>query len=577
MATSELDTTPVEWKVVRENLVQLHCEDVSWEQATDKIPLDLVRYLLGDLVPHLSTLVFLRGNRCLFTIDWTKIPDSYAVWQYMVDNSFHKRTPMQVAHYHFTFMLSHVGPKYEDLVDLYCQAHLGEPHPSFRKEDVWVQGSLQPMEYPEMLYLPPNLPGSTPKKADIAKPQTGSDLPSLEEMGQQELVELVKQLLAERANRQTPLANPNKDVTVAGDTSMNQESLIQSSQAILQGLAEGGYIHAKTPKFESFFGDEKKNKLDFDMWERQVMSAATTHSGAAIKQAMMQSLKGQALMVTSALPPDASWEKLLQALKIKYQDKAPYDVLMAQFYGTKMDIDEKCASFGTRLEQKLNQVSLQYPDKISKTMYWNCVRERFFHGLPKDLITNLRTQFDSGATYYQMLELARIVESENFHEISGTETKATSNKGKSKINVASVDNPTQQIQQMQQLQGAVKGLTKLLQNNQQQTQLPQNPQFVSQKGTEDNVNTLPQATNGQGSTAPQRGIGGRGGYRGRGGRGRGGIILCYWCRDFLPKEQANHKVAQCPYQKQAKTDWWKNQLSTVQGNAQVAQPNTEEN
>ena len=87
MATSELDTTPVEWKVVRENLVQLHCEDVSWEQATDKIPLDLVRYLLGDLVPHLSTLVFLRGNRCLLMIDWTKVPDSYAVWQYMLNNS----------------------------------------------------------------------------------------------------------------------------------------------------------------------------------------------------------------------------------------------------------------------------------------------------------------------------------------------------------------------------------------------------------------------------------------------------------------------------------------------------------
>ena len=287
---------------------------------------------------------------------------------------------------------------------------------------------------------------------------------------------------------------------------------------------------------------------------------------------MMQSLKGQALMVTSALPPDASWEKLLQALKIKYQDKAPYDVLMAQFYGTKMDSDEKCASFGTRLEQKLNQVSLQYPNKISETMYWNCVRERFFHGLPKDMRTNLRTQFDSSATYYQMLELARIVESENFHENSGIEAKTTSNKGKSKVNVASVDNPTQQ---MQQLQGAVKGLTKLLQNNQQQTQLPQIPQFVpqtGQKGTQENVNTLPQATNGQGSTTPQRGRGGRGGCR-----GRGGLILCYWCRDFLPKEQANHKVAQCPYQKQAKDDWWKNQLSTVQGSAQVNQPNTEEN
>ena len=577
MATSGLDTTSVEWKVVRENLVQLHCEDVSWEQATDKIPLDLVRYLLGDLVPHLSTLVFLRGNRCLFTIDWTNIPNSYAVWQYMVDNSFHKRTSIQVAHYHFTFMLSHVGPKYEDLVDSYCQAHLGEPHPRFRKEDVWVQGSLQPMEHPEMLYLPPNLPGSTPKKA---KPQPRNDPPRLEEMGQQELVELVKQLLEERANRQTPLSNPNKDATVAGHTSMNQESLIQNSQAILQGLAEGGYIHAKTPKFESFFGDEKKNKLDFDMWERQVLSAATTHSGAAIKQAMMQSLKGQALMVTSVLPPDASWEKLLQALKIKYQDKAPYDVLMAQFYGTKMDIDEKCASFGTRLEQKLNQVSLQYPNKISESMYCNYVRERFFHGLPKDMRTNLRTQFDSGATYYQMLELARIVESENFHENSGNETKSTSYKGKSKVNIASVDNPTQQIQQMQQLQGAVKGLTKLLQNNQQPTQLPQIPQFVPQtgpKGTQGNVITSPQATNGQGSTTPQRGRGGRGGYRGRGGRGRGGLMLCYWCRDFLPKEQANHKVAQCPYQKQAKSEYWKNQLGTVQENTQATQSNIEEN
>ena len=313
------------------------------------------------------------------------------------------------------------------------------------------------------------------------------------------------------------------------------------------------------------------------MWERQVLSAATTHSGAAIKQAMMQSLKGQALMVTSALPPDASWEKLLQALKIKYQDKAPYDVLMAQFYGTIMDTDEKCASCGTRLEQKLNQVSLQYPNKISETMYWNCVRERFFHGLSKDMRTNLRTQFDSGATYYKMLELARIVESENFHENSGTEAKNTNNKGKSKVNVASVDNP---IQQMQQLQGAVKGLTKLLQDKQQQTQLPQVPQFVPQTGqkvTQENVNTLSQATNGQGSTIPQRGRGGRDGYRGRGGRGRGGLILCYWCRDFLPKEQANHKVAQCPYQKQAKDDWWKNQLSTVQGNAQVTQPNPKEN
>ena len=286
-------------------------------------------------------------------------------------------------------MLSHVGPKYDDLVDIYCYAHWGNPHPSYRKEDIWEAGTLQPMEHPEMLYLPPNLPGSTPKKPDMAKVPTEGDPPSLEEVGHQELVDLVKKLLEERASTSTLLTNPSKDATVAGHVSMNQESFVQSSQA-------------------------------------------TTHSGTAIKQAMMQSLKGQALMTTSALPPETSWEKLLQALKIKYQDKASYDVLMAQFYGTKMEPDEKCASFGTRLEQKLNQVSLQYANKISESMYWNCVRERFFHGLPKDMRTNLRTQFDSGANCYRLLELARIIESESLYEDSKTEIKSTNVKGKAK-------------------------------------------------------------------------------------------------------------------------------------------------
>ena len=249
-------------------------------------------------------------------------------------------------------------------------------------------------------------------------------------------------------------------------------------------------------------GDDKKNKLDFDMWERQVLSAATTHSGTAVKQAMMQSLKGQALMVTSALPPETSWENLLQALKIKYQDKASYDVLMAQFFGTKMEPDEKCASLVQDWNRNSNS-SLQYPNKISESMYLNCVRERFYHGLPKDMRTNLRTQFDSAANYYRLLELARIVESESLHEDSKTEMKSTNAKGKGKVGVAIADNTSQQIQQ---LQGAVKGLTKMLQGNQQISQTSQIPQFVSQPvqnsvqiPVQNDLNTLPQASEGQNS------------------------------------------------------------------------------
>ena len=136
------------------------------------------------------------------------------------------------------------------------------------------------------------------------------------------------------------------------------------------------------------------------------------------------------------------------------------------------------------------------------------------------------------------------------------------------------------------MQGAVKGLTKILQGNQQLSQIT--PQYVSQPAQsaltelmQTDINTLPQASPSQNpaSFVNTQGVrGGRGGYRGRGrGRGRGSPILCYWCRDFLPKEQASHKVAQCPYQKQSKDSWWKNQLGNVQGGTATPQLEKKEN
>ena len=171
------------------------------------------------------------------------------------------------------------------------------------------------------------------------------------------------------------------------------------------------------------------------------------------------------------------------------------------------------------------------------------------------------------------------LESESLHEDSKTETKTTVTKSKGKVSVATVDST---IEQIQQLQGAVKGLTKMLQGNQQLNQTT--PQYVSQpaQGTltelvQNDMNTLPQASQSQNS-ARFGSTQGRGGYRGRRrGRGRGGPILCYWCRDFLPKEQASHKVAQCPYQKQAKDSWWKNQLGNVRQEAAIPQIEKKEN
>ena len=79
------------------------------------------------------------------------------------------------------------------------------------------------------------------------------------------------------------------------------------------------------------------------------------------------------------------------------------------------------------------------------------------------------------ANYYKLLELARMIESENFHEDEKTEAKPASQKSKTKVGAVTINNTAQQIQQ---LQGAVKGLTKLLRSSRQNTQSQQIPQFV---------------------------------------------------------------------------------------------------
>ena len=63
MASVDSNINPSLLQMVRNDFIQLHCENVSWEKATDKIPAEVASYLLGDLVHYLSTVVFLRGNR----------------------------------------------------------------------------------------------------------------------------------------------------------------------------------------------------------------------------------------------------------------------------------------------------------------------------------------------------------------------------------------------------------------------------------------------------------------------------------------------------------------------------------
>ena len=80
-------------------------------------------------------------------------------------------------------------------------------------------------------------------------------------MGHGELIELVQKLLKEKEERPKPQTHlhPNppppfdlQKLEIYLTPGMNQESFLQCSQIMLQGLADKGFIHAKIPNLICF-------------------------------------------------------------------------------------------------------------------------------------------------------------------------------------------------------------------------------------------------------------------------------------------------------------------------------------
>ena len=53
-----------------------------------------------------------------------------------------------------------------------------------------------------------------------------------------------------------------------------------------------------------------------------------------------------------------------------------------------------------------------YPGKLNTQQYWHLLRERFFHGLPVSLRSNIRNEYGKGTDYYPLLLAARMIENE---------------------------------------------------------------------------------------------------------------------------------------------------------------------
>ena len=346
---------------------------------------------------------------------------------------------------------------------------------------------------------------------------------------------------------------------------LDQEGVLQASQVMVQQLVEKGMLKGSIPKLDNFNGDPQTTNISFHVWEKQVMALEGDYTPASIRTAIRNSLKGRALQDISILPPDASWKILLNTLRIKYQHKASYDSMLSVFYGLQITPAEDCAAFTSKLEQKLSYVQAMYPDELNNKQYWHLLRERFFHGLPVNLRTNIRSEYEKGVDYYPLLQAAQIIESElkgdpQFKSADKVEPKVDRKaKAKETANLFRADKDLSHLEkawsetanEMKAMQKTLQDITTGIEHLQQK----RSPQPIPPTN---DVNPTNQGNN---NTQTR----GRGFYRGRGGRNRGRCqniyqdrpLICWWCKGNVSREEAQHRIQDCPIYKECRENWWK--------------------
>ena len=583
MATANIEESPsllLEKNIAyfKDTLLQIQCHNFNWEYQ--KIPRIVANMLIGDLRRILKCAVFLKENRILLLteeLDLHSRDELHENLRKFIDVGFECRN------FHGDFTISHVG-HYPDLVSIAPHVIVDGLDQSVLEEDIvydFPQFEFEPDVYRYLPLIPKAHSTPHDRMQELVHAIEGLALDILQHVVGKAVLKHGLELIPTKPSgiqyheQREPEHNP---------THLDQEGVLQASQVMVQQLVEKGMLKGSIPKLDNFNGDPQSTKISFHVWEKQVMALEGDYTPASIRTAIRNSLKGRALQDISILRPDTDWKVLLETLRIKYQHKASYDSMLSVFYGLQMTSAEDCAAFSSKLEQKLSYVQAMYPEKLNTKQYSHLLRERFFHGLPVNLRTNIRNEYEKGIDYYTLLQAARMIESElradpQFKAVDKTELKgdkkpkvkgaATSLLGADKELTHLEKAWSETANEMKAMQKTLQDITACIGHLQQN----RSPQPISPTNTVDPTN--------QGSNNNQRG---RGFYRGRGGRYRGrgqGFYqerppICWWCKGNVTREEAQHRIQDCPIYKECRENWWRthptNSDTTIPSN-----PEQEEN
>lgn len=171
-------------------------------------------------------------------------------------------------------------------------------------------------------------------------------------------------------------------------------------------------------RISQFSGEGAKGDVSFEQWRFEVRSMVKDGIFAEpiILQTLRRSLRGTAADVLLHMGAEVSVEDVLTKMERIFGNILPPEAILEQFYSAKQMEREKVATWACRLEDVLSKLQ-DCQDKevplvsgaVAKTM----LRTKFYSGLRTGPLRNaIRHNFDSGATYEDLLVAARVAELE---------------------------------------------------------------------------------------------------------------------------------------------------------------------
>ena len=160
-----------------------------------------------------------------------------------------------------------------------------------------------------------------------------------------------------------------------------------------------------------FSGKPDDGKASWRRWELQIKGLVGSYSDRAIKEAMNKTLQGDGAIVADSMDNDCTWQELLAALKAKFTVVSSLDVMMGNLYAIKQG-NNSVSQFAINIEKVLGSIRVRHPTTFFTRESQRHLRNRFFHGINDRLRNSLRHKYETDCSYEELLQYARMVESE---------------------------------------------------------------------------------------------------------------------------------------------------------------------